>query len=246
MAQNSKQRKIKDLIHLFQEQMENGAYHFFDIEEIENLFNHFTDRSYYSKALKICVIGTELYPFSVDMILLKSQALVNLERYNQALDIIEDAIIIQPNDDELLIMKANILSLREEYIEAVQVLEQALTISSNKDDIYFQIGLAYQNASDFDMAIVSYKQAVEENMQHDGALYELAYCLDITGALEDSLGYYKKFIDSDPYSHLGWYNLGIIYHKLGKNKEAESAYQYAILIKEDYVSKSRQSSPRTP
>ncbi len=72
--------------------MEDGAFHFFDIEEIENLFNHFTDRSYYSKALKVSEIGTELYPFSVDMILLKSQALVNLERYNLALSIIEKAL----------------------------------------------------------------------------------------------------------------------------------------------------------
>jgi len=39
MAQHSKQRKIKDLIRLFREQMEDGAFHFFDIEEVENLFN---------------------------------------------------------------------------------------------------------------------------------------------------------------------------------------------------------------
>ena len=165
MAQNSKQRQIKDLIRLFQEQTQDGANHFFDIEEVESLFNYFTDRSYYSKALKVCEIGTELYPFSVDMILIKSQALVNLERYNLALDILEKAIIIQPNDDELLVMKASILSLREEYMEAVQVLEQALEISTNRDDIYFQIGLAYQNSSDFDLAIKSYKLAIDENLQ---------------------------------------------------------------------------------
>ena len=103
MAEN-KQRKIKDLVRLYQE-IENGAYHFFDIEEIENLYNYFTDRSYYNRALKICNIGIELYPFSVDLILLKSQALINLEKHHQALDILQKAIEIQPNDSELLLMK---------------------------------------------------------------------------------------------------------------------------------------------
>ena len=41
MAENSKRRKIKDLIRLFQE-TEDGSYTFFDIEEIENLYNCFT------------------------------------------------------------------------------------------------------------------------------------------------------------------------------------------------------------
>ena len=52
------------------------------------------------------------------------------------------------------------------------------------------------------------KNAIEANINHDGALYELAFCLDLTGQLESSIEYYQKFIDEDPYSAAAWYNLG--------------------------------------
>lgn len=85
-------------------------------------------------------------------------------------------------------------------------------------------------------AVEAYKKALEINLDNESVLYELAYCLDITGELESSISYYKKFIDADPYSHYAWYNLGIVYNKLEKYDEAVQAYGYATLIDETFAS----------
>ena len=57
-------------------------------------------------------------------------------------------------------------------------------------------------------------EPIDININHENALYDLAYCLNLTGELKNSIHYYKKFIDEDPYSEFGWFNLGNIYNKL--------------------------------
>ena len=83
--------------------------------------------------------------------------------------------------------------------------------------------LLYQTHGKYHEAIDYYKQAIETNINHESALYELAYCLDVTDKLEDSLAYYQEFIDRDPYSSYAWYNLGIVFNKLMRFDEAVNA-----------------------
>ena len=64
----------------------------------------------------------------------------------------------------------------------------------------------------------------------------MAYCLEQTGELENSVHYYKKFIDEDPYSEYAWYNLGNIYFKLKNYKKSIEAFEFAIAIDEEYSS----------
>ena len=89
-----------------------------------------------------------------------------------------------------------------------------LRISQNKDEVNYQIGLAHQANKDFKMASIYFKKVIELNINHENALYDLAHCLEITGELENSIHYYKKFIDEDPYSEYAWFNLGNIYLSL--------------------------------
>ena len=93
-------------------------------------------------------------------------------------------------------------------------MNDALQYSENKDEINYQIGLAYQSQKKFKEASVYFKNAIEININHENALYDLAYCQEINGELENSVHYYKKFIDEDPYSEYAWFNLGNIFLKL--------------------------------
>ena len=116
------------------------------------------------------------------------------------------------------------------YTDALESNEEIL------DEIHYNLGLAYQGMENFPVAIEHYKKAINHNISHEGALYELAFCMDLIGELENSLSYYKKFIDEDPYSAAAWYNLGIVYNKLEKFEEAIEAYGYALAIDEEFAS----------
>ena len=108
-------------------------------------------------------------------------------------------------------------------------------IGEAREDIYFNIGLTYQSWGKFKAAAKYYKMCLQVNLENEMALQELIYCLEITGNIEDSLPFFQEFIDANPYSHLAWFNMGLVYSKAGEFEKAINAYEYAIIIKPDFA-----------
>jgi len=177
MPEPSKKRKIHYLLRQFEEALSHQSPKYFDIDDLEMLYNHFLDLGRYQKSLKVCDLGLDLHPSAIELLSLKSQALVNLSRYTEALQNVEKAIQLQPNDVDRLTMKAHILSIDGQYDQAVSTLENALKYCEFPDEVHYQIGLAHQQAGAYKLAVKAYKQSVEHNLEHEGALYELAYGL---------------------------------------------------------------------
>src|SRR5690606_13339557 len=120
--------------------------------------------------------------------------------------------------------------------DAMSELNIALSLSENSVDVHMQIAMMLQSKGDFEGAIEHLKFCLEDNMEDQDALYELAFCYDVLDRHEESIEFYLQYIDSDPYSYAAWYNLGNAYHKLELYEMAIDAYDYAILIKENFAS----------
>src|SRR3546814_16766745 len=45
----------------------------------------------------------------------------------------------------------------------------------------------------------------------------------------------QKYIDEEPYSYAAWYNLGNAFNKLGLFEKAIDAYDYAILVRDNFA-----------
>lgn len=52
---------------------------------------------------------------------------------------------------------------------------------------------------------------------------------------DKAINCFKRIIELEPKNYRAWYNLGISYFKLKKNKEALDAFKQAIKIKPDYM-----------
>lgn len=59
---------------------------------------------------------------------------------------------------------------------------------------------------------------------------------DEEGSFDEILNFYQEFIDQDPYNANAWYNLGVVYNRLGKFEDAIAAYDYALLIDDTFSS----------
>ncbi len=55
------------------------------------------------------------------------------------------------------------------------------------------------------------------------------------GISEDAATYFQEQIDKDPYNEKAWYFLGVSLQDMELVEKAIEAYDYAIVIKEDYV-----------
>ena len=64
---------------------------------------------------------------------------------------------------------------------------------------------------------------------------ELTSCLSLSGELETGIRFFKQMIDENPYSYSAWYNLGDVYCRLGRLEDALHAFDYCLLIKDDFA-----------
>ncbi|HEY5825059.1 MAG TPA: tetratricopeptide repeat protein, partial [Cyclobacteriaceae bacterium] len=226
MAHDFRKREEEELIRRFEENLKNNSFDFFDVEDYETIIHYYLDNSKPKKALAAVNQAMDQYPFSTELFTTKAQILTNLEEYDQALELLERARNLNPVDIEICLSIGSVLSLQGKHEEAIALYESAFTYTEDDhDELFYNIGLAYQSLEKYTEAVEAYKKCIEINISHDGALYELAFCLDVVGQLEGSLSYYKKFIDEDPYSTAAWYNLGIVCNKLEKFDEAIEAYE---------------------
>lgn len=210
---------------------------FFDLEAFEVIIEHYLSAGKNQKALKAVEFATEQYPFSSELVTLKAQIFSNMQRFPEAEELLRDQLKLNPSDIDSILNLGSVFSMQKKYDQAIELYQSALEYSEDQsDEVQFNLGLVYQAQENYALAIVHFKEAVALNLSHEGALYELAYCLDQVGQLEGSLSYYQKFIDEDPYSTAAWYNLGIIYNKLERFNEAIQAYEYAVAIDDQFAS----------
>jgi len=236
MAKNYKKKIENKIVKLFEEHVRNKTNFLFDIEQFEEIINHYSVHNELKKALSACQSAESQFPYSIDILILKAQTLSELDQDEEALTTLELAENLQPNEPEIFMLRGSIYSMMGEFKQAIAEYERAIDFSEYKDEVYHHLGLVYQDMEDYEQAIDYLKKSISINIKNENALYDLAYCLDITDRKEESITFYKRFIDEDPYSSLAWYNLGILYVKLDQLENAILAFDYAVVIEDDFAS----------
>ena len=98
------------------------------------------------------------------------------------------------------------------------------------------LSIEYANKKDFEKAVNCLKKVLQINPENELALYELAWCFDESGKINESIKYNNEYLDQDPYSVSGWFNLGVSFSKLQQYQSAIEAFDYALSIQESFSS----------
>ncbi|MEM6830110.1 MAG: tetratricopeptide repeat protein, partial [Bacteroidota bacterium] len=186
MREEHKRKEEKELVRKYEAFLKSKENHYFDEESFIQIVSYYLTNEKYLQALKACDISLEQFPFSVDMTIEKADVLVKLNRPEEAIELLEYTLNVQPNDPELLIQKGSVHCVLQEFEQAITCYQSAVINVEEKDEIYFNIGMAHQGLGRYREAAEMYKKAIETNMLNEHALYELAYCLDVSGELESS------------------------------------------------------------
>lgn len=117
------------------------------------------------------------------------------------------------------------------YTEAIECYHNAIVTDPKNVEVYYNLALAYDEAEDFELAIVWYQRvrSTHANLRHDAGHY--ASVINGCARIEDSYEY--------PDLH---YRLGKAYHRISNYQDAVKAYGTAInrqiAIEEEYNRKS--------
>ncbi|MEN8929092.1 MAG: tetratricopeptide repeat protein [Flavobacteriales bacterium] len=230
--------EFKSLIKNIELKLKNKDSFYLDVEEIGNVCNYYLEKGIVNKALVILKIGLNLHPVSSEIRLHMAQVYLAQGEYKTALTFANKTLEIEPNNTEVLILKAEIFSYQGNHKKSVEFYLEYLerNDSENLDLIYNDIAWEFESLKDYANALKYLKLALALNPKEDTLLFEIAYFYEEMGKQEECIAFYNKFLDENPYSYNGWYNLGIVYNERKQFKKAVFAFEYATLIKEDFAS----------
>ncbi|MHA1449377.1 MAG: tetratricopeptide repeat protein [Candidatus Hodarchaeales archaeon] len=140
-------------------------------------------------------------------------------------EIIELCNNIKETSIEIMGWKIKAYSKLKRFNEGYQVLEQLSGDISPRDRAKIAI-----LRDELDKASERYNIEIKlaKRLIEDGLKYETEE------EIEKSIESYKKAIELDPRDPLPYYNLGVIYSRLGKTKLMHEVYEQALLLKPDY------------
>ncbi len=234
--ENSYEGETRDLVQRYEELIKNNATFFLEVEEFENIIEYYLSRNSIDKALEVTDTALDQHPFVVNFMTRKAELLLFDQAFEEALDLLEKAQTLEPSNHDIYLLIASVYEDMEDFSAAIESYDTALNLQGgNPDEIYLLKAFTYEGWDRFNDAIDCLKLALQNNPNNKQALYELAYCYDQQNEPEKSIDFYQQFIDEDPFAYQAWYNLGLLYTKINMLEKATEAFDYAVVIKEDYA-----------
>ena len=227
---------IQKSIEKYEEMRERQERYFFDVDALIKIIDHFIDRLEYEKALEVTRYAHTLHPQSINFTLKEAHLYALSGREKEALALLEKVEHVNPFDLEVHLIRGNIYNALEQYPRAIASFRKALEMADEqKDDIYLSLAITYQNMADYTKAVDYYKLCLIANPSNEVAMEEMLVSIEFSHRLGEGIEFYQRLIDEHPYSYMLWYYLAELYIKQGNYELALNAYDYCLLIKEDFA-----------
>ena len=219
----------------FELMLKTNNVYFFDSNEFEEIILFYVDNGKFSLAKKALQLGLSQHPTSATLKLIKVELLILDDKLEKAEIILDQLIEIEPSNNEIYIQKATIFSKKGKHQKAVNSLKTALLYSSDEADILTMLGMEYLHLDDFETARFNFAKSLEVTFDNYSLLYNIIYCFDMLEQHDDAIVFLVKFIEKEPYSEIAWHQLGRQYYIVNNYKKALEAFDYSILIDENFI-----------
>ncbi len=219
----------------FEMMLKTNSVCFFDSNEFEEIILFYVDNGKFSLAKKALLLGLSQHPASVNLKLINVELLILDDKLDLAEKILDQLQDIEPSNDEIYIQMATIYSKKGNHVKAVEALQTALIFAEDEAEILSMIGMEYLYLDDFDTARFNFAKSIDVEFENYSSLYNVIYCYDMLNQHDEAVNYLIKYIDKEPYSEIAWHQLGRQYYILENYKKAIEAFEYSILIDEDFI-----------
>ncbi|MCG8580947.1 MAG: hypothetical protein MI866_13580 [Bacteroidales bacterium] len=204
---------------------------FFDVHQIESIYDFYFDKNLPEQAEKILTIGLAQHPNSSSLLVKKAVLIAENGEYDEALNILKAVAPIESSNTDVMMTLGWIMLQKNNIHKAIKYFWKAVDIAyEDKADILLEISYNLNQHELYLESINFLKTLLEVEPNNENGLFEYAYSLDKVLEYEKSIEVYKKLLDVNPFSENGWYNIGIIHNKLGNYFEACKAYDFTIAI----------------
>lgn len=219
----------------FESMLKTNNVLFFDAEEFEEIIQHYLDNGKMALAKKATKLGLEQHPTATNLKLYKVEVYIFENKLDLADTLLDELYSLESSNEEILIQKANVLSRRDKHKEAIELLGKALEITNDAADVLSLIGMEFLFLEDFEQAKINFMRCLEIDNQDYSALYNVIYCFDYLEQHQEAIDYLNDFLNANPYSEVGWHQVGKQYYTLKEYKKALAAYDFAIISDDTFI-----------
>src|SRR5688572_25469157 len=163
----------------YEEMIRNQDQYFFDSLAFENIIDYYIEKNDPIKALQVAEYAINQHPFAAVFFVKQAQLYVATTQIDKAFEALIKAEMLEPSEADIYTIRGNIYEGMERYQEALENYEKALSHAETTDEILLHISYIYQNMGDYDSAVSYLKLCLQQNMENQDALYELAFCYDV-------------------------------------------------------------------
>lgn len=219
----------------FESMLKTNSVYFFDSVEFEDIITHYLDSGKVSLAKKAIDLGLKQHPAAINLKLAYIELLIFEEKFDKAATMLNQLEKIEPSNDQIYLHKATLYSKKDMHKEAIQALNKALLFAQDELDILSMIGMEYLFLDDYETARLNFAKCLEVEYDDYSSLYNIIYCFDMEQKHHEAIDYLNEYINNEPYCEIAWHQLGRQHYIIDKFEEALRAFDYAILIDEDFI-----------
>lgn len=235
----SEWEEVMDIVHRFEQMLDNNANSFFEEDEFESLVDYYLENNNLNNASKAIDFGLGIYPTSNAIKLKLVQLLIDKKEFEDAFNILNQIEKSNTYFYEVNVLKGTIFNLKNEPKKAEIEFEKALNSINDKsilDNILLNMAISFEVTFQYDIALSYLNRAFKINPSNYDVFLEMAICYERLSNYNKSVEYYIKYLDEKPFDAEAWYALGLTYVLSEDYEKAIEAYDFAIAINDKFAS----------
>ncbi len=230
-------RPKPELVKYYEEMIDNNDQYFYDVAEFEEIIDYYFEQNELKKASQAIEMSKIQHPDSIALQLKTALLYINQSKPQKALSILNIIQKMALQKEEVYVLKAHAYNLMKNDQKAMSYFDRALkcTQDSDQEEMLTRIGYSFQQRGKYQQAIKYFNMAFERNTASTDHIFNIAICYEELQDTTNSIVYFQKYLDIDPFSEIVWFKLGKAFELQNEHEKAIEAYDYSLAIEESFA-----------
>jgi len=228
--------QIVSLVTEFEDKLSNGDLDFISEKTLMELIQYYESELMYRKAVDVINIGIQQFKFRPEFYIAKARINMKMADYSKALFYLEKAEQLAPFEIDIQILKARIFASSEQVDEALIIISDLKSYCNDGDlrEVYMCESFIHETLEDFNEMYFSLCNTLRIDPSNEEALERIWLAVELSKRYIDSIRFHEELINTNPYSHLAWFNLGHAYACIGEYENAIDSMEYSYIVNKDF------------
>jgi Tfp pilus assembly protein PilF len=221
--------EFKQAIAEYEEMKAGNRTCYFDADQLADFAEYYGTYEKHDKAFEVIDYALSIHPGNTEVLVIKAHILIEQEKIEEAKEI---AFSIPENYvRDVKMLKIELFILENNINEANALIQEVVSQEENNDeDNWLDIAYMFTDSDFHEEALPWYEKIYNSDPENYTYRFNLADCYAQCNQAEKGVALFNQMIDKDPYSIMGWFELGRFYYSIEEFNKSLEAYEFALTI----------------